>query len=182
MLIRGGERVALLGEGRAPVPGRAVLDRMAAALAKPVAATGLPELAPLPRQASLVLISDFLAPLEALQPLVAAFAARGISGHLLQVLDPAEESLPFEGRVRFEGLENEPSTLVSRVETIRPQYQARLAAQRDGLAGLTRTYGWSFACHRTDHPPHLALLALFAVMSGLPPRARAAPADPQEAV
>ena len=45
--------------------------------------------------------------------------------------------------------------------------------QRDGLASLTRTYGWSFACHRTDHPPHTALLALFGVMSGLPQQVRA---------
>jgi len=173
LLIRGGERVALLGDPRPPALGRAVLERMAATLARPGRAGGVPETVPLPRHATLVLISDFLAPLDTLQPMITGFAARGIRGHLLQVLDPAEETLPFEGRVRFEGLEQEPSTLISRVETIRDQYQARLAAQRDGLASLTRTYGWSFACHRTDHPPHTALLALFGVMSGLPQQVRA---------
>jgi uncharacterized protein (DUF58 family) len=173
LLIRGGERVALLGDQRPPALGRAVLERMAATLARPGSAGGVPETLPLPRHATLVLISDFLAPPDTLQPIITGFAARGIRGHLLQVLDPAEETLPFAGRVRFEGLEQEPSTLISRVETIRDQYQARLAAQRDGLASLTRTYGWSFACHRTDHPPHTALLALFGVMSGLPQQVRA---------
>jgi uncharacterized protein (DUF58 family) len=178
LLIRGGERVALLGEGRAPALGRAVLERMAATLAGPDRAGGIPDALPLPRHATLVLIADFLAPLDTIQPAISFYAARGVHGHLLQVLDPAEETLPFEGRVRFEGLEREPPALISRVETIRDQYRARLAAQRDGLAGLARTYGWSFACHRTDHPPHGALLGLFGVMSGLPQRARAAPLQP----
>jgi uncharacterized protein (DUF58 family) len=172
LLIRGGERIALLGDERPPALGRAVLERMAATLLRPGRAGGVPGALPLPRHATLVLFSDFLAPLETFQPVISFYAARGIRGHMLQVLDPAEETLPFEGRIRFEGLEHEPATLISRVETIRDQYQARLAAQRDGLAGLARTYGWSFACHRTDHPPHAALLGLFGVMSGLPERAR----------
>jgi uncharacterized protein (DUF58 family) len=177
LLIRGGERVAVLGDVRPPALGKAVLERMAATLARPGKAQGMPDTMPLPRHASVVLISDFLAPIEALQPIVNFYAARGVRGHLLQVLDPAEETLPFEGRVRFEGLEHEAPTLISRVETIRTQYQARLAAQRDGLTALARTYGWSFAGHRTDHPPHAALLALFGVMSDLPRQARAAPVE-----
>jgi uncharacterized protein (DUF58 family) len=177
LLIRGGERVAVLGDARPPALGKAVLERMAATLARPGTAQGMPDTLPLPRHASVVLISDFLTPIEELRPIVNFYAARGVRGHLLQVLDPAEETLPFEGRVRFEGLEHEAPTLISRVETIRGQYQARLAAQRDGLAALARTYGWSFAGHRTDHPPHAALLALFGVMSDLPRQARAAPVE-----
>lgn len=174
MLIRGGERIALLGDARPPALGRAVLERLALTLTRPGTGEGAPPALPLPRHATVVLISDFLAPLEQLQPAITFYAARGIRGHMLQVLDPAEETLPFEGRVKFEGLEHEPSTLISRVETIRDQYQARLAAQRDGLTALARAYGWSFACHRTDHPPHTALLGLFGVMSGTPERSRAA--------
>ncbi|MEI9983764.1 MAG: DUF58 domain-containing protein [Aliidongia sp.] len=177
LLIRGGERIALLGESRPPAQGRAVLERLALSLGRPAPGDALPEPVPLPRHASLVLVSDFLGPLDALRSLVASFAARGLRGHLLQVLDPAEETLPFEGRIRFEGLEREPSTLISRVETVRDQYLARLAAQRDGLAAIGRSYGWSFGIHRTDHPPHTALLALYGVMSGLPERGRLAPAE-----
>ena len=176
LLIRGGERVALLGENRPPALGRAVLERLTTSLARPAKSDALPEAMPLPRHASLVLISDLLAPIDDILALVASFAARGLRGHMLQVLDPAEESLPYEGRIRFEGLEREPAALVSRVETIRDQYQERLAAQRDGLAAIGRSYGWSFGIHRTDHPPHTALLALYGVMSGLPERGRLAPA------
>ena len=131
----------------------------------PKEAGGLPEAVTLPRHAGLVLMSDFLGPLDDIKRLVTGFAGQHVRGHLLQILDPAEETLPYDGRVRFDGLEHEPSTLISRVETIRDQYQEKLAAQRDGLASIAKLYGWSFATHRTDHPPHLALLALFGAMS-----------------
>jgi uncharacterized protein (DUF58 family) len=171
LMIRGGERIALLGDQRPPAQGRAVLERLAGSLQQG-ADDGLPPVLPLPRHATLVLAGDLLMPLETLRPVIGFYAARGVSGHLLQLLDPAEETLPFQGRVRFHGLEREPAQLISRVETIREQYQARLASQRDGLAALARTYGWSFACHRTDHPPHTALLGLYGVISGQPERAR----------
>ncbi len=88
-------------------------------------ARGLPEIEPLPRYGQLVLIGDLLAPLEEIQALVAASPRSGLRGHLLQVLDPAEETLPFDGRVRFEGLEREDPLLISRVETVRDDYAER---------------------------------------------------------
>ncbi len=155
LLIRGGERVALLG-GMRPAIGRAVLERLAFALQLPAAprSPGLPPVQKLPRHASLVMIGDLLSPLEEIRSTVVGFASQGVRGHLVQVLDPAEETLPFEGRVRFDGLEHEPSTLVSRVDAIRQQYVERLAEHRAGLAEIARQYGWSVATHRTDHGPH----------------------------
>ena len=81
-------------------------------------------------------------------------------GHLLQVLDPAEETLPFSGRIRFEGVGSAEQALVPRVEGVRALYEERLARHRDGLAALAASSGWSFATHRTDQPPEAALLAL----------------------
>jgi uncharacterized protein (DUF58 family) len=112
-----------------------------------------------------VLIGDLLAPLEATHALVARFAAGGLKGHLLQVLDPAEETLPFAGRVRFEGLEREDPILISRVETVRSAYGERLARHRAGLAAIARGAQWTFGMHRTDQPPHTALLALYATLA-----------------
>ena len=85
----------------------------------------------------------------------------GVAGHLLQVLDPAEEDLPFAGRARFEGSEGEGSVVVGNVEALRTSYTARLRAQRNALAGLGRNAAWTFATHRTDRPPQTALLALY---------------------
>ena len=167
LLVRGGERVTLLGTGLPPGHGRAVLDRLALTLERAGETTdGLPAVEQLPRHGSVVLIGDLLMPLDELHDVLAGYAALGVRGHLLQVLDPAEESLPFEGRVRFEGLEREGALLISRVETVREQYQTRLAAHNAGLAALARSQGWSLAHHRTDQPPHRALLALYGMMSG----------------
>jgi uncharacterized protein (DUF58 family) len=163
LLLRGGERVTLLGSGIMPSHGRAVLNRMALQLGD--AGPGLPKVEPLPRFGQLVLIGDLLATIEEIEAVVAAYAAMGLKGYLLQVLDPAEETLPFEGRVRFEGLEREDPLLISRVETLRTDYADRLARHRAGLAAITRAAGWNFATHRTDRPPHTALLALYAALA-----------------
>ncbi|MFO1061517.1 MAG: DUF58 domain-containing protein [Dongiaceae bacterium] len=173
LLIRGGERVALLGDPAAPASGRAALNRLALTLARGDAAGGIPadSLPPaqaLPRHAHLVLIGDFLSPLPALESRLRGFAERGVHGHLLQVLDPAERSLPFLGRIRFEGLESEGETLLSRVETVRQDYQDRLARHCDGLAAIARAFGWSFATTATDRPPQSALLALYLRLSAAP--------------
>ncbi len=165
LLIRGGERVALLGTGLAPTNGRAVLGRLALTLQRPAPGADLPGFEPLPRYGQVVLIGDLLAPLERIQALVGRFAGMGVRGHLLQVLDPAEETLPFAGRVRFEGLEQEASLLIGRVETVREDYTRKLAEHRAGLAAIARSTGWSFGTHRTDRPPHTALLALYGTLA-----------------
>jgi uncharacterized protein (DUF58 family) len=164
LLLRGGERVTLLGTGIAPSHGRAVLERMAQQLTRETS-NDLPKAEPLPRYAQLVLMGDLLAPLEMTERLVAAWVAMGLRGYLLQVLDPAEETLPFEGRVRFEGFEREDPLTVSRVEAVRVQYTERLARHRAGLATIARAAGWRFATHRTDQPPNAALLALYMAMA-----------------
>ena len=165
LLIRGGERVALLGTGVPPASGRAVLSRLALTLGRSAAPGDLPAFEPLPRYGQVVVLGDLLAPLDALQAVVGRFAAAGLRGHLLQVLDPAEETLPFAGRVRFEGLEQEAPLVVSRVETVREEYMQKLAHHREGLAAIARATGWSFGTHRTDRPPHTALLALYSTLA-----------------
>jgi uncharacterized protein (DUF58 family) len=170
LLVRGGERLSLLGSGSAPLSGRVALTRLIDLLEHDgphaaAARSGLPAVEPLPRAAQLVLIGDFLGPLEATNRTVAGFAAAGLGGHLLQIVDPAEEELPFDGRVRFEGIEERDDLTVSRVENIRDAYAGRFRQHRDGLQAIARAVGWTFAAHRTDRPPHLALLALHAALA-----------------
>jgi uncharacterized protein (DUF58 family) len=167
LLVRGGERVALLSRPEPPASGRTTLRRLSASLIAPESdAQSLPPQRPLPRHAMVVMLSDFLSPLDTLGTAFEHFALRGVKGHLLQILDPAEEDLPFRGRTRFAGVE-EPHTLtVGRAEDLRDGYQAALGHHRAGLRELARRFGWSFASHRTDRPPQTALLALYAALAG----------------
>jgi len=170
LLVRGGERIALLGSGRRPATGRVAIERLTAALGRDRADTegGLPPFELLPRHGRLVLIGDFLDPVEEYRQIVGRFAARGVTGHLLQVTDLAEESLPFRGRNLFEGLEDDGTLLVNRSESLRDAYIERLARQRAGLADIARAAGWSFAVHRTNEPPQVPLLALYGLIGEIP--------------
>lgn len=170
LLVRGGERLALLGSGMPPLSGRIALTRLVDLIERdgPHAASaqaGLPAIEPLPRAGQLVLVGDFLAPIEETQKIIAGYAAAGVGGHLLQIVDPAEEDLPFDGRVRFAGVEERDELVIGRVETIREAYAGRFHEHRAGLQAIAQRAGWSFSTHRTDRPPYLALLALHAALA-----------------
>jgi len=166
LLVRGGERLTVLGSGMAPMSGRIALSRVVELIDRDgPGAASLPAFEPLPRAGQLVLVGDFLSPADAVNGALARFAAAGLKGHLLQIVDPAEEDLPFDGRVRFEGVEERDQVVISRVESVREDYSKRFRRHREGLAAIAAALGWSFGVHRTDRPPHLALLALYAALS-----------------
>ncbi len=161
LLLRGGERVRMLGAGRS-LAGRGALERLAQDLDH---SHGAPEDPTLPRHARVVLFADFWAPLEDWQARLSALSTRGLRGSLVQVLDPAEETLPYAGRIRFEGLAGEAPELLPRVEGVRQAYAGRVAAHRDGLATMARATGCTLMTHHTDQPPEAALLALWLGLS-----------------
>jgi uncharacterized protein (DUF58 family) len=114
----------------------------------------------------MVLIGDFLEPLESLDRMIKHFAGLGVTGHMLQVLDPAEESLPYAGRILFDGFEREGSLLASRAEALRQDYVMRLKAHQETLAHMVRRVQWTFSLHHTDSQPQAALLPLYVHLSG----------------
>ncbi len=172
LLLRGGERVALLAPGERPRIGRGALPALAARLERDAAADGaalaaaaLPPPQPLPRHARAVVIGDFLSPLPEIEARLAVLARRGVAGQLLLLLDPAETALPFQGRVRFEGLEGEGNWLVPRVEKLREAYIERERAHEAGLADICRALGWRLQRHLTNQPASQALLELYLGLS-----------------
>lgn len=165
LLLWGGERVALLAADSKAHVGKAALAPLAEELKRPPNLADLPPSLPLSRHSRVVLLGDFLAPLDRLADRLKILAGRGIVGEVVQVLDPAEESLPFEGRVRFEGLEGEEPWLLTRVEEVRQDYHLRLKQHCDGLAELCRGFGWGFLTHRTDQPAGATLLMLYMALA-----------------
>lgn len=167
LLVDAGERVGLLGGDR-PASGRTIPRRLVNALADnamPGAQDSLPPLVQLPAHGHLILIGDLLDPLPSIEAVARHYAAHGVHGHLLQILDPAEEDLPYDGHVKFSGLEREGDHTIRRVEAVRDAYHARLAAQKEGLARIAQSVGWTWRVHRTDRPPETALLSLYVAMA-----------------
>ncbi|HEX9701286.1 MAG TPA: DUF58 domain-containing protein [Rhodospirillales bacterium] len=169
LLIRGGEHVALLGTGMTPASGRNMLLRLWSMIEAQVrrreTQLSLPAFERVPRYGRIVMIGDFLSPLDEVRRAISAFADHGVNGYLLQILDPAEETLPFSGRVLFDGMENEGDILIGRVETMRDAYRTELADHNEGVKALARSVGWTYAIHHTDRPPEAALLALYLGLS-----------------
>lgn len=163
LLVRGGERAGLLGILPATASRRAA-RRIAEAISihgKEAALTsGLPPSARLARFSGVVLISDFLDPLSEISERLKLLASNNVTGHLIQVMDPAEESLPFTGRMEFVGPEHGERWIADRTESVRDIYRAKLEAHRDGLRELSKRLGWTMMVHHTDRPASEPLLNL----------------------
>lgn len=168
LLLRGGERVRLMAPGTTSQGGREALESLARALVASPSddpALSLPPALPLPRHATAVLFGDFLSPLVQIQAALARLAAVPVGVHVLQVIDPAERALPFQGRVRFADLEDAGQALIPRVESVRAAYAERFARHQEGLAQLCRGLGFGFATHSTEQPPEAALLSLYVALA-----------------
>ena len=122
LLVRGGERVAMLGLTE-PTASRRAATKLAEAIAQAahrnMAAESLPPAARLSRFSGTILFGDFLDPIEVIRNRIEALASGGVSGHLVQVLDPAEETLPYSGRTEFIGTEGGENWIAERAETLR---------------------------------------------------------------
>lgn len=168
LLLRAGEQVGFVQTGARPLRGNGALSRLVEEIsrANDLVQTSIPPRLKLPRHAQIVLISDFLEPPDDLRDTIKWFSGQGLNGHLVQVLDPAEETLPFTGRTRFTGLEGEGEAVIGRVEAVREDYLRNLSLHRDKLVAIARQTGWSFVVHRTDRSPEMALLSLYLTLSG----------------
>jgi uncharacterized protein (DUF58 family) len=169
LLVRGGERVALLGL-TAPTASRKATTRMAEAIlahedTSMLQATQPPKVH-LARFSGAVVFSDFLDPIAETRTHIEQLAADGASGHLIEIVDPAEETLPYEGRTEFLSPDGGQRWVADRVQTLRDQYKERLAAHRAQLVEMTRRLGWSFLVHHTDRSPSEPLLSLIMRMHG----------------
>jgi uncharacterized protein (DUF58 family) len=169
LLIRAGERIALMGVTQ-PSQFRKtttkIAEMLAARLKDATVISSTPPEERVGRFASTIWISDFLDPIETIAPRMRSLAGNGTVGHLIQVLDPAEETLPYTGRTEFVGIEGSERWIADRAEGLRAAYQARLLAHRDELATLCRNLGWSFAVHHTDRPATEPVLALILRLAG----------------
>ena len=168
LLLRAGERVGLLGEATPPRPGRAQLVKLAATLASAEAATdyGTPTATGMVSHGRAVFLSDFFGDIAPVEAALAAAADRGVRGALIQILDPAEEEFPFNGRTIFESMGGGMRHETQQAGDLRMRYLARLAERKDRLASLGRATGWHVTTHHTGQPAQSALLWAYAALQG----------------
>jgi uncharacterized protein (DUF58 family) len=164
VLVQGGERIGIPGLMR-PTANRNVIEKMAQTIVHDTAAR--PSLPPNFAPAAfseVVLLSDLWSPIAEFRQIIGQLAANGARGHVVQVVDPAEESFPYSGRVEFIESEGLGSITAGRAETWRNDYQKLLASHRAALREECEQFGWSFTVHRTDRGPTELLFAIHARM------------------
>ncbi len=164
--VGAGERVGLLGLSR-PRAARTIVERMAEDLTGDVAglADDLPPKAPVARFDEVLLIGDFLSPLDTLREAVAGIAASGCRGHLAMIVDPVEETFPFAGQAELRDLEAGLVLRVGDAGAWGDAYRRRILAHRDGLAEIVRAHGWTLTLHRTDRPASEAAMRLVTLVA-----------------
>ncbi|MDY0004045.1 MAG: DUF58 domain-containing protein [Polyangia bacterium] len=189
--------VGLLGTRfRLVLPPRARGDQLAAVIAALEAARlepgppgrlgdGLGEsLEALPRRGLVAVFSDFLDP----RPEVPAILRRLGTGRrelaAFQVLDPSEESFPFDGFCRFHSPELPEGDLTLDSGEVRRAYLERLQALRQGLRSAASEAGFAFLTATTETPPASLLIDWVSGRAsqgrdpGGPSRASGAPSTP----
>jgi len=165
LLMKAGERCALIGLQDRPRSGRVGYERLAESMMRAETDERALE-TDIPTHSRFVITSDFLDPIEVWRERLSRLSGRPVTGVLVQIIDPAEESFPFKGRLNMKAPGGVKHFLLGRAETAREEYQNRLAEHNRRLADTAARLGWTLIRHRTDQPATMALNALYQALSG----------------
>ncbi|MHB2264074.1 DUF58 domain-containing protein [Aliihoeflea sp. PC F10.4] len=165
LFSRSGERIAWPGLTD-PFSARNGAERLAAQMLHAGALPARPDLSQVKRFSDVVLISDFLDPVEETQAWLDDLAGRGIRAHLIEIADPAEEEFPYSGRTEFQDPETGLKLTAGRAEMLREDYRNLYNARREALSVWARKLGWSYTVNHTDRLASDALVRIHMAMSG----------------
>ena len=96
--------------------------------------------------------------------MLAGLSASGAHGTLVQIVDPAEESFPYSGRIEFIEPEGGGVITAGRAEKWAGDYVARVALHRDEIRAETDKLDWLFSTHTTSRSAAELLLFLHSGM------------------
>ena len=160
LLVAGGERVGIPGL-RSPTASSNVIDKMAQAMLHDDATRlSLPPSFVPSALAEIVVLSDFWSPMPEIRTMLAGLSSSGAHGTLIQVVDPAEETFPYSGRVEFVEPEGGEVITAGRAESWMNDYVARVALHRDEIRAETNRLDWLFSTHTTSRSAAELLLFL----------------------
>ena len=164
LLVSGGERVGIPGLMR-PTASRTVIDKMAQAMLHDDATrSSLPPSFVPSSLSEIVVLSDFWSQMAEIRTMLAGLSSTGAHGTLIQVVDPAEETFPYFGRVEFIEPEGGEVIIAGRAESWMADYVARVALHRDEIRAETNRLDWLFSTHTTSRSAAELLLFLHSGM------------------
>jgi uncharacterized protein (DUF58 family) len=163
--VNAGERVGLLGL-MAPRATRQITEKIAEAVVADRSSLDddLPPPAPVATLDEVVLVSDFLSPPSEIARVVEGISTRGARGHLVMIVDPVEETFPFQGQAVLHDLEVGLQLRVGDAVSWGQAYRDRMARHRGEIEDMVRRRGWTLTIHRTDRPASEAALRLMTLV------------------
>jgi len=160
LLVAGGERVGIPGL-LSPTASRSVIDKIAQAILHDDATrSSLPPSFVPSALAEIVVLSDFWSPIADIRTMLAGLSSSGAHGTLVQIVDPAEETFPYSGRIEFVEPEGFGAITAGRAESWASDYLARVALHRDQIRAETNKLDWLFTTHTTSRSAAELLLFL----------------------
>jgi uncharacterized protein (DUF58 family) len=164
--VNAGERVGLLGL-MPPRASRQIAEKIGETLVADrwSLEDDLPPGAPVATLDEAVLISDFLSPVNNIAAVVEGISARGARGHLVMIVDPVEETFPFQGQAVLHDLEAGLHLRVGDAGAWGLAYRERIARHRGAIEDIVRRRGWTLTIHRTDRPASEAALRLVTLVA-----------------
>jgi uncharacterized protein (DUF58 family) len=164
LLVSGGERVGIPGLMN-PTASRNVIDKMAQAMLHDDSERlSLPPSFVPSALAEIVVLSDFWSPISEISNMLSGLSGSGAHGTLVQIVDPAEETFPYSGRIEFVEPEGLGVITAGRAESWAADYIARLALHRDQIRAEIDKLDWLFTVHTTSRSAAELLLFLHAGM------------------
>jgi len=164
LLSRSGERIGWPGLTDA-FTARNGAERLAAQLMHATSLPARPDIGAIRRFSDIVIVSDFLDPVEETMEWLDALARRGVRAHLIEVSDPAEENFPYAGRTEFVDPETGEKLTAGRAETVAEDYRQLYAARRAELSAWAKRLGWSYTVNHTDRLASDALVRVHGAMT-----------------
>ncbi|TXR47447.1 DUF58 domain-containing protein [Phyllobacterium endophyticum] len=159
LLSRSGERIGFPGVTD-PISARNGAERLATLLAHTSTLQPQPDFSKVRRFSDVVLVSDFLEPVEDTLALLQRLVQAGARAHLIEVYDPAEEDFPYKRRTEFIDPETGESLTFGRAEDYADDYRRLFYARREIISNFCRRLGWSYTANRTDRLASDALVSV----------------------
>jgi uncharacterized protein (DUF58 family) len=159
LLSRSGERIGYPGVAD-PSSARNGAERLASSLSHTINLPAKPDLSKVRRFSDVVLVSDFLDPVEDTLALLEQLVHAGARAHLIEIFDPAEEEFPYKRRTEFVDPETGQTLTFGRAQDYADDYRRLFFARRETLSHFCRRIGWSYTINRTDRLASDALVSV----------------------
>lgn len=164
LLAKSGERIGWLGVHPA-ISHRHAAERLGEALLHVPAQEQIADTSVIRDFSDVILISDFLSQDENRFDALSKIAGRRVKGHILQIVDPAEENFPYAGRVEFTDPESGEKQTSGSAQSLKEDYVELFEMHTHQLADISKRLGWSHTKHHTDKPASEALVNLHLKLS-----------------